>query len=105
MITYHTAILLSILVFSLNIIILVQPWVAGGGPTIEWSYLPRKIVREKDYPSEVMEIVYYCTKSGRMSRKLVSGKYLAFHHQVMSDDIDDIQDSRYHMSRRTFFST
>ena len=22
-------------------------WVAGEGPTIEWSYLPRKIVREK----------------------------------------------------------
>ena len=26
-----------------------------------------------------------------------------FYHQVMSDDIDDIQDPRYHMSRRTFF--
>ena len=33
----------------------------------------------RDYPSEVMmEIIYYCTinKSGRMSRKLASGKYL-----------------------------
>ena len=27
-----------------------------------------------------------------------------FHHQVMSDNIDDIQDPRYHMSRRTFFN-
>ena len=26
-----------------------------------------------------------------------------FHHQVMSDDIDDIQDPRYYISRRTFF--
>ena len=26
-----------------------------------------------------------------------------FHHQVMSDNIDDIQDARYHMTRRTFF--
>ena len=26
-----------------------------------------------------------------------------FHHQVMSDDIDDIQDPRYHMRRRTIF--
>ena len=25
-----------------------------------------------------------------------------FHHQGMSDDIDDIQDTNYHMSRRTF---
>ena len=28
-------------------ILLVQMWVAGEGPTIEWSYLPRKIAREK----------------------------------------------------------
>ena len=33
--------------FTLNIIILVQLWVAGEGPTIEWSYLPRKIVLQK----------------------------------------------------------
>ena len=31
----------------LNIVVLVQLWVAGEGPTIEWSHLPRKIVREK----------------------------------------------------------
>ena len=47
-----------------------------------------------------MEIVSYCTKNGRMSRKLVSG--IHFHHQVMSDDNDDIQDPRYHMSRQIF---
>ena len=35
-------------VIYFDIIILVQQlWVAGEGPTIEWSYLPRKIVREK----------------------------------------------------------
>ena len=28
-------------------ILLVQLWVAGEGPTIEWSHLPRKILREK----------------------------------------------------------
>ena len=26
---------------------LVQLWVAGEGPTIEWSHVPRKIVREE----------------------------------------------------------
>ena len=30
---------------------------------------------------------------------------IPFHHHVMSDDIEDIQDPRYHMSRRTFFLT
>ena len=30
-----------------ELIILVQLWVAGKYPTIEWSYLPRMIVREK----------------------------------------------------------
>ena len=30
--------------------------------------------------------------------------YMHFHHQLMSDNIDDIQDPRYHMSRRTFFN-
>ena len=66
--------MLSIILFTLKIIILVQLWVAGEGPTIEWPHLPRKIVRKR--LSEVMEIVS-CTKSGRMSRKLVSGKYLS----------------------------
>ena len=31
----------------MNIIVLVQLCVVGEGPTIEWSHLPRKIVREK----------------------------------------------------------
>ena len=30
-----------------HIILLVQLWVEGEPPTIEWSWLPRKIVREK----------------------------------------------------------
>ena len=29
---------------------------------------------------------------------------IPFHHQVMSDDIDEIQNRRYHMNRRTFFT-
>ena len=37
----------GVLLFTLNTIMLVQLWVAGEGPTVEWSYLPRKIVREK----------------------------------------------------------
>ena len=28
---------------------------------------------------------------------------IAFQHQAISDDIDDIRDPRYHRSRRTFF--
>ena len=36
----------------------------------------RSCVR-RDYPSEVMDIVSYCTKNGRMSRKLASGKNLS----------------------------
>ena len=48
---YHTRtaiILLSTAAVLFNlIIILVRLWVAGEGPTIEWSHLPRKIVRGK----------------------------------------------------------
>ena len=33
--------------FTLNISVLVELWVAGEGPTIDWSHLPRKIEREK----------------------------------------------------------
>ena len=38
--------LLSTIIYSEPCIIFVQPWVAGEGPTIEWSHLPRKIVRD-----------------------------------------------------------
>ena len=58
----------------------------------------------RDYPSEAMEIVSNCTKSGRMSRKSGIGQ-IPFHHQVLSGDIDDIQHYRYRMSRRAFFLT
>ena len=34
-------------IISLNIVVLVQLWVAGEDPTIEWSHLARKIVHEK----------------------------------------------------------
>ena len=39
-----------------------------------------------------------------MSGMLVSGKNFSITMYVMSDDIDDIQDPRYHMRRRTFFN-
>ena len=48
-----------------------------------------------------------CTKRGRMSGMLVLGKNgtrFPSPSYVMSDDIDDIQDPRYYMRRRTFFS-
>ena len=57
----------------------------------------------RDYPSEAMEIVSSCTKSGRMYRKLGIGE-MRYHHQVNSGDFDDIQYHRYRMSRRTFFN-
>ena len=41
--------------------------------------------------------------NGRMSDMLVSGKNFSIAKYVFSDDIDDIQDPRYHMRRRTFF--
>ena len=89
-------------IIYLNIIVLVQLWVEGEGPTIEWSHLPRKMCVRRDYHFEAMEIASYCTKSGRMSRKLGIGE-IYFHHQAMSGDIDYIQYHRYRMSRRTFF--
>ena len=39
-----------------------------------------------------------------MSDTLVSGKKNSITKYEMSDDIDDIQDPRYHMRRRTFFN-
>ena len=86
-------------------IILVQQqqllWVAGEGPTIEWSCLPRKIVREKRPSFRGQSGRLYRTKRCRMSRKVGMGE-VPFHHRVMSDDIVDIQDPRYYMSRRHF---
>ena len=41
--------------------------------------------------------------SGRMSGMLVSRKNFSVTKYVMSDDIDNIQDPRYHIGRRTFF--
>ena len=38
-----------------------------------------------------------------MSGMLVSGKNFSITKYVLPDDIDDIQDTRYHMRRRTFF--
>ena len=45
----------------------------------------RSCVR-RHYPSEAVKIVSYCTKRGRMSRKLGIVE-ITFHHQVMSGDI------------------
>ena len=41
--------------------------------------------------------------NGEISGMLMSGKLFSITRYVMSDDIDDIRDSRYHMRRRTFF--
>ena len=38
-----------------------------------------------------------------MSAMLVSGENFSITKYVMSDDIDGIQDPRYHMRRRTLF--
>ena len=40
-----------------------------------------------------------------MSGMLVSGKDFSITKYVMSNDVDGIQDPRYHMKRRTFFKT
>ena len=84
-------------------ILLVQLWVAGEGPTIEWSYLPRKIVREKKLSFRGhgdCRLLYYVKVVECLE---VGVGEIPVHHQVMSDDIDDIQDPRYHMSHRIFF--
>ena len=73
------------ILFTLTTIMLVQLWIAGEGPAIEWSYLPRKIVREKSIlPRSWRLIVSCCTKSGHMSRKLVSGKCLSITKQCLT---------------------
>ena len=41
--------------------------------------------------------------NGGMSGMLVSVKNVSITMYVMYDDIDDVQDPRYHMRRRTFF--
>ena len=74
-------------------IILVQLWVEGekAQPSI------RHMREKRSSPSS------YYTKSGRMSGMQVSAKNFSITKDVMSDDIDEIQDPRYHMKRRTFF--
>ena len=90
--------------FALNIIMLLQLfWVAGEGPTIEWSYRPRKMVREKRLSFRGHGDYILLTVCGKWSHVLQVGVgEIPFHHQVMPGDIDDIEDPRYHMSRRTF---
>ena len=61
----------------------------------------RSCVR-RDYLPEVMEIASYCTKKGSHVSQAGVGE-IPFHHQVMSNDIDDNQEPKYHMNRRTFF--
>ena len=60
-------------------------------------------MREKRLPLEAVETASSCTKRARMSRTLGVGE-IDLHHQVMSGDIDNIQDHRYRMSCRTFFT-
>ena len=67
------------------------------GPTIEWSYAwEETIISFRGYGD-----LSYCIISGRTSG--MSGANFSITKWVISDDIDDIQDSRYHMSCRTFF--
>ena len=77
----RTAFLLSKII-SLDIIILAQLWVTGEGPTIEWSYLRRKIMREKRlcYRGHG-DCILLCAYLASWSR----GKKLSI---TMSDDID-----------------
>ena len=81
-------------------IILVQLCVAGekSQPSSGHMREKRPIISFRRH-----EDVSYCIKSGRMSGMLVSGKNFSITKQVLSDDIDDIQDPKYHMRRRTFF--
>ena len=55
----------------------------------------RSCVR-RDYPSEVTEIVSFYEKWSHVSQGVAG---IPFHHHVMSDDVDDIQDPRHHISR------
>ena len=57
--------------------ILVQLWVTGEDPTIEWSYKQDRAWEEAIVPRSWTLLYLNCTKSGRMSRKLVLGKYLS----------------------------
>ena len=50
-----------------------------------------------------MKIYLIVLKGGRMSGMLVSGKSFSITKQVLCDDIDDIQDPKYHTRRPTFF--
>ena len=62
------------------------------GPTIEWSYAWEETISFRGQGD-----LSYCTKIGRMSGMLVSGTNFSITKQVMSDDIDDIQDPKYHI--------
>ena len=71
----------GVLLFTLNIVVLVL-YSCGSQvkdpPSSGHTFHARSCVR-RDYPSWVMEILSYRTinKSGRMSRRLLSGKYLS----------------------------
>ena len=104
---YHTreAIILRSTAVLFNLIVILSCGSqVKAQPSSGHIFYARSCVR-REYPSEAVEIVSFCTKSGRMSRKLGIGE-IPFHHQVMSinSGIDDIQDPRYRVSRRTFFN-
>ena len=66
------------------------------------QYLPRKIVREKRLSFRSHgDCIFLFEKWSHVSK--VGVGEIPFHHQIMSDDIGDVQDPRYHMSRRTYF--
>ena len=79
---------------------LVPLWVAGekAQPSSGHMYEKWPIISLRDHGD-----LSYRIKSGRMSGMLVSEKNFPTTKQVLSHDIDDIQDPKYHMRHRTLF--
>ena len=82
---------------SIVYIILVQLWAAGEKAQPSSGHIREKRPVISFRAHEDLS----CITSGRMSG-MVWGKN-RFHHHVLSDDLDDIQNPKYHMRRRTFF--
>ena len=70
---------------------LVQLWGPGEGPSIEWSCLPREILREKRLSFRGHEDCILLYKKWSHVLQVGVGK-IPFHYQVMSGEIDDIQE-------------
>ena len=75
-------------------IILVQLWVAGEEVQPSSGHMCKK---RPIIPFRGHEDSPYCIDNGRTSAMLVSERNLSITKKVLSDDIDDIQDPRYHI--------